>query len=77
MSARGKFLGLLVAYFGGAISMLFFLTPGDMKLSEKFKAITDPDKKSDIVSFEAGRDRVTDATDELVNLIRKSREDDS
>ncbi len=77
MKMRARLLMLLVAYFGGAISMLFFLTPGEVKLDEKLRAIANPETRQEVVSFRDARSRVSDATDNLVKLIRQKKENDS
>jgi len=70
-------LGLLMAFCLGAVGMLLLLTPGEIKFSDKVKALGDREKREEIVSFESARDRVDDATNRLVDYIRSAREEDS
>ena len=50
---------MLLAFFAGAISMLFFLTPGKIKLDD----LLDDSKRAEMVDFDRAAARTEEARD--------------
>ena len=54
---RGAILRMLLAFFAGAITMLFFLSPGEIRMQD----LLDREKRTQVADFDQAADRVEKA----------------
>lgn len=67
---RGNFLRLLLAYFAGAVSMLFLLVPGEIRLPD----LREPHKLAEKVNFTHAADKVEEAGDLAIFYSFKAKQ---
>jgi len=67
---RGAILRMLLAFFAGAITMLFILAPGQVRIREIF----DQKKRSEMIDFNQAADRVERANDLAVFYAHRARQ---
>jgi len=66
---RGAILRMLLAFFVGAIAMLFILAPGQVRLTD----LLDQEKRSKVVDFNRAADNVEKASDLTVFYAHRAR----
>ena len=66
---RGAILRMLLAFFAGAVTMLFILAPGQVRLED----LLDQEKRSEVVDFNRAADRIERASDLTAFYAHRAR----
>ncbi|MCK4627842.1 MAG: hypothetical protein KAT56_02500 [Sedimentisphaerales bacterium] len=66
---RGAILRMLMAFFAGAVTMLFILTPGQVRIKDIF----DQQQRSKMIDFNQAADRVERANDLTLFYANRAR----
>ncbi len=70
-SSGKTLLRTLIVFCFGAVSMLVFLTPSNVDFVERFKVLTDEDKREEIVDFEHAADKIEDTSESVRKAVNR------